>query len=683
MPYYNYKGLTVKNNIAKTAIALAITSILSACSSTSETTQTAPVYQCNPQMMEESNHLRIYQIMVESFVDGDSSIGHGTGYGPSHHNGDLQGIIDSLDYIQSLGMNAIWMTPIFESAPIEGQGHWADKLDATGYFATDFFKIDPRFGTLEKAKELVEEAHKRGIYVLFDGVFGHHKEGLIKPSPSGLLPSGNNNPVDYPASEDFYSEVAAYWISELKIDGWRLDQAYQVPTESWINIRKAVDNASQNTTYINNKGEQVNPLGYMVAEIWNNENYITETGYGEERNPALCSAFDFPLRFRVTETFAVNESGVGNKGGDWLNEGMQMHELYPSHATPNLMLGNHDVVRFGDLLQRGEIADPSDKDYWIRHKAALSFQAAYTGPITLYYGDEIGDQIDGFSKKENKDTCAIKGLCDDHIARSSAKVDGLTATLTSEQFNLKNYVSALMNLRIENPALSEGIRTNIMANKAVYVDHKKAKNNTILFMVSTQGQSQILSLQAEQIGSKGNLIDLLTDQTFSPNEGIYTIPLSNFESRFLKIEEPNAAGPKTTEKEIALYGSGFMAQCDNPTITDTSGSITDTLYLVGDFSDSRWSHKTQRAYQYKGNNIYQVVANEKRGPYKMQYATKDWASQYTVDGLSPKLGQNSPLINGGYGQDTAIYLPEDGNYVWSLEFTPQGEPKSMMVSKCK
>ena len=683
MPYYNYKGLTVKNNIAKTAIALAITSILSACSSTSETTQTAPVYQCNPQMMEESNHLRIYQIMVESFVDGDSSIGHDTGYGPSHHNGDLQGIIDSLDYIQSLGMNAIWMTPIFESAPIEGQDHWADKLDATGYFATDFFKIDPRFGTLEKAKELVEEAHKRGIYVLFDGVFGHHKEGLIKPSPSGLLPSGNNNPVDYPASEDFYSEVAAYWISELKIDGWRLDQAYQVPTESWINIRKAVDAASQNTTYINNKGEQVNPLGYMVAEIWNNENYITETGYGEERNPALCSAFDFPLRFRVTETFAVNESGVGNKGGDWLNEGMQMHELYPSHATPNLMLGNHDVVRFGDLLQRGEIADPSDKDYWIRHKAALSFQAAYTGPITLYYGDEIGDQIDGFSKKENKDTCAIKGLCDDHIARSSAKVDGLTATLTSEQFNLKNYVSALMNLRIENPALSEGIRTNIMANKAVYVDHKKAKNNTILFMVSTQGQSQILSLQAEQIGSKGNLIDLLTDQTFSPNEGIYTIPLSNFESRFLKIEEPNAAGPKTTEKEIALYGNGFMAQCDNPTITDTSGSITDTLYLVGDFSDSRWGHKTQRAYQYKGNNIYQVVANEKRGPYKMQYATKDWASQYTVDGLSPKLGQNSPLINGGYGQDTAIYLPEDGNYVWSLEFTPQGEPKSMMVSKCK
>lgn len=62
--------------------------------------------------------------MVESFVDGDKQVGHGTGYGTSHHKGDLQGIIDSLDYIQSLGVNAIWLTPIFESIPVEGQDHW-------------------------------------------------------------------------------------------------------------------------------------------------------------------------------------------------------------------------------------------------------------------------------------------------------------------------------------------------------------------------------------------------------------------------------------------------------------------------------------------------------------------------------------------------------------------------------
>lgn len=671
----------MKNSMAKTAIAIAITSLLSACSSTSETTSIP--YQCDTQTMAQGNHLRIYQIMVESFVDGDKTIGHDTGYGPSHHNGDLQGIIDSLDYIQSLGMNAIWMTPIFESIPIEGQDHWADKLDATGYFATDFFKIDPRFGTLEKARELVDEAHKRGIYVLFDGVFGHHKEGLIKPSPSGLLPSGGNNPVAYPASEDFYAEVAAYWITELKIDGWRLDQAYQVPTASWTKIRKVVDDASKETFYINNKGEQVSPLGYMVAEIWNNENYITETGYGNAQNPALCSAFDFPLRFRVAETFAVNESGVGNKGGDWLNEGLQMHELYPSHATPNLMLGNHDLVRFGDLLQRGNIANPDDKNYWIRHKAAFSFQAAYSGPITLYYGDEIGDQIDGFSKQENKDTCAIKGLCDDHIARSSAKIHNITTKLTVEQLDLKDYVSKLMNMRSQHPALFEGVRTNIIANKQVYVDHKQVQNDAIIYMVSTQEKAQTVTLKTTNIGSKGQLVDLLTGQLFNPIADVYTVPLSNFESRFLQIEEPNDTGPLTTKKVIKLYGEGFMAQCDNPNISDTNSPINSTLYLVGDFTDSRWSHKTHRAYQYKGNNIYQAVVNEKRGPYKMQYATQDWSSQYTADGLTLQFGQSNALIKGGYGQDTAIYLPEDGDYVWSLEFTPQGEPKSIMVSKCK
>ena len=56
-------------------------------------------------------------------------------------------------------------------------------------------------------------------------------------------------------------------------------------------------------------------LGYMVAEIWNNENYITRTGYGPEKDPALCSAFDFPVRYRVVETFAVNENSNGAKGG--------------------------------------------------------------------------------------------------------------------------------------------------------------------------------------------------------------------------------------------------------------------------------------------------------------------------------------------------------------------------------
>src|ERR1700759_3989077 len=83
--------------------------------------------------------LRMYEIMVESFVDGDPTRNYNAGYGTSHHKGDLRGIINSLDYIKSTGMNAIWMTPIFDSHAGEAyQGGGTNlNLDATGYYTRD------------------------------------------------------------------------------------------------------------------------------------------------------------------------------------------------------------------------------------------------------------------------------------------------------------------------------------------------------------------------------------------------------------------------------------------------------------------------------------------------------------------------------------------------------------------
>ncbi len=525
----------------KSVLAFAVAAGLSGCNSSGGnsggTSLPVSAYACQTSVTEQSNQIRTYQIMVESFVDGDSSIGHGTGYGTSHHNGDLQGIIDSLDYIQELGMNAIWLTPIFESEAIEGQDHWVDRLDATGYYATDYFTVDPRFGDLEMARTLVNEAHKRGLYVFFDGVFGHHKAGLIKPSPSGLLPSGSNNPVDYPASLDFYKEVATYWIKELKIDGWRLDQAYQVPTDAWTQLRQAVDEASQSVTYTNSDGEQVNPLGYMVAEIWKDESDIADDAYGTESDPALCSAFDFPMRYRIVETLAVNESGVGGRGADWLDNGYQTYNQYPTHAQPNLMIGNHDLVRFGDLLQRGGLADVNDAEYWLRHKAAFAFQAAYTGPITLYYGDEIGDQVDGFAEQEDINSCAVAGLCDDHVARSSAKIEGVTATLDANQADLKAYVQSLMILRAAHPALYQGSRTNLLASNGSYVDLKTSGTDQVLFALNTSESAGVVTLAASLIGSDLGLVDLLTNESILSSNGQYEISMESLQGRFFAIAE--------------------------------------------------------------------------------------------------------------------------------------------------
>jgi glycosidase len=484
--------------------------------------------------------LRLYQVMVEAFVDADPKADYNVGYGNSHHKGDLLGIIQSLDYIQSLGVNALWLTPVFESKPRPGQDIWADRLDATGYFASDYFQIDPKFGTLAQAKTLVGEAHKRGLYVFFDGVFGHHK-GNVLPSPSGKLPAGGNDPVSYPASLDFYKEVATYWIRELKIDGWRLDQAYQVPTSAWADIRAAVQQASQEVSYTNAKGQTVKPLGYMVGEIWKGESDIAREAYGSNASPALNSAFHFPGRYRLLQTLAVEESGKGKLPASTLRDVFSTQAAYPDHAKPNLMLGNHDLVRFGDLLQRGGLAEPASPEYWKRHKAALAFQAAFSGPITLYYGDEIGQEVPNFANRVDNSVCAAQGLCDDHVARSSGLVEGVSTTvgaaptsLSAAQADLKAYTARLMALRQANPALSHGARIPVHADGTLYLDRKEAPGNRVLFVLNTGSTEANIRLATSTVGSDGGLTDLESNAVTPANAGFYGLSVPALSARFLR-----------------------------------------------------------------------------------------------------------------------------------------------------
>ncbi|WP_219933250.1 alpha-amylase family protein [Massilia glaciei] len=484
---------------------------------------------CNGVMAQPACALRIYQVMVESFVDRDPLADFNVGYGTSAHKGDLAGITASLDYIKSTGVNALWLTPIFLSAARPGQDVFADRLDATGYFASDYFKIDPRFGTLEQARTLVDEAHKRGLYVFFDGVFGHHKGG-VAPSPGGLLPAGGSNPVDYsaPATLAFYREVATYWIEQLKIDGWRLDQAYQVPAAAWGSIRGAVEQASSATSYLDAGGVAVRPLGYMVAEVWQGESQIAAAAYGGANAPALLSAFDFPLRYRLLQTLAAEESGAAGRPASNLAAGFDTHAAYPDHAMPNLMLGNHDLVRFGDLVQRAGLGDPDGADYWLRHKAAFAFMAAYSGPITLYYGDEIGQEVPNYAARVQND-CANLGLCDDHVSRDNGVVDGVAGpALSASARDLKNHVAALLRIRAANPALAKGARTHVFSDSNVYIDRKDSGANRVLLVLNVKKQAARVTLEAAVVDGAAGLTDLVNEAALAPEAGgarfVVTVP---------------------------------------------------------------------------------------------------------------------------------------------------------------
>lgn len=659
---------------------------------------------CDNATYAEAMNLRTYQVMTEAFINGDPGIGHGEGYGTSHHRGDIQGIIDSLEYIADMGFNAIWMTPLFETVPIAGQDIWADRLDATGYYASNYFAIDPRFGSMEKAREMVEKAHELGLYVFFDGVFGHFKENAHEypsledrtVSTDGSLRSGVGRNAVHPDDLAFFKEVATYWIKELKIDGWRLDQAYEVPLEGWREIRAAVEEASSEVTYTNSEDEQVNPLGYMVAEIWKGAGEIADEAYGPQDSPALCSAFDFPMRYAIVRALAVEESGDSMPSSGQLNNGFSSRNSYPDHAVPNGFIGNHDLVRFGDLLQRGGIAEPEDDEYWLRHKAAYSFLSAYSGPITLYYGEEVGQELPGYAEQVTVD-CAEQGLCDDHVARTDGMIEGLPSgedhevfTANERQADLRDHVRDLMHLRADHPSLYRGERTAVPAPvehaSELYVDHKAYEDEAVVFLLNVSDADIETRFDACALGSLGELVDLQSDAVIAQEDEQYQIQVPALTGIFLRIEQPDAEGPSCGDGDSDPVGEGPLADCTTPD-AEGLGPLGASMFIRGTYAGGNAFDATpqNRQFRYKGDDLYQVVVTENQATdYDFKFASSDWSHEFAVAGSAAvTLGAEQPMaVASGFATESSISIPEAGDYVFSFEINADLDGGTMMVSQC-
>ena len=431
--------------------------------------------------------LRIYQVMVESFQNGDDTINYNVGYGPSDHKGDLQGIINAIPYIKSLGMNAIWLTPIFESAKENDSN--PSMLDATGYYTRDYYKVDRRFGDEQKLKQLVDTAHANGLYVFLDGVFGHFRSDLNNTSPKGnkvtitqkclggeltyYTPPEHTSCADFDdkgQSLEYMKEVATYYVENFKIDGWRLDQAYQVPLKDLHEIKTAVEEVSSKVTYTNAKGEIVHPLAYLVAEIWASNPVITKTAYGYKKDEGLDSAFDFGMRYPIVQALATEEWMKAEHSGFRLAEGLAYNENnLPRHALPNLMITNHDLLRFGDLIQRAGLQDTYNE----RVILALSYLAiVHSGPITNYYGEEIGQEVPNYANRVE-----TMGYRDDHVARDNGKIKDFTP---QEEY-FKKLFTFLMNLRANHGSLSNGRMDLLKVNRELFSIRKSFKGDDDFF----------------------------------------------------------------------------------------------------------------------------------------------------------------------------------------------------------
>jgi hypothetical protein len=360
---------------------------------------------------------------------------------------------------------------------------------------------------------------------------------------------------------------------------------------------------------------------------------------------------------------------------------------------PNLMLTNHDVVRFGDLLQRGTLADPTNEAYWARHKAAFSFMASYSGPITLYYGDEIGQELPGYSARDSSSSCAINGRCDDHVSRTTAIVQGVPSTvggtpavLSAEQASLKSHVAALMALRDAHPALANGSRTHIFSDSNVYIDRKDKGTDNILYVLNTKADPAVVTVAGAAIGSAGPLVGLLDGAEVVGSGGNYEIALKPFEARFFDIASPTAEGPQTGAGS-GLSGEGPLADCHTPSV-EGLGPLNKEMFIRGSYAggDNFGATPASRRFAYKGNNLYQVVVHEPQPTaYTFKFASADWSKEFAVRNSAAVVIATEQVmaVAAGSGTESSIAIPEAGDYVFSFRINASNSGGEMMVSQCQ
>lgn len=324
----------------------------------------------------------VYQIFPDRFSNGDlgndpkNTETWGTKVkSKSFFGGDIKGITNNLDYIRDLGINLIYLTPIFKST----SNH--------KYNTHDYFEIDENFGNKNDFRELVDECHKRNIKIVLDAVFNHSGDDFfafkdLKNNPNSIYKDwyfidGNkidDKEINYKTfgtklkympklnmsnreTKEYFLEVGRYWIREFSIDGWRLDVADEVCHSFWKDFRKAV------------KEEKEDAL--IIGEIMH---YGNEFLKGDE----FDSTMNYPFREACLEFFAKG-SITSKELLDRISlrkQGLRK-EIYRQILN---LIDSHDTARF--LHECNE-----DKRKLV---LAEVFKFTTEGIPYIYYGDEIG-----------------------------------------------------------------------------------------------------------------------------------------------------------------------------------------------------------------------------------------------------------------------------------------------------
>jgi neopullulanase len=394
--------------------------------------------------------------------------------------GDLIGVVEHLDYLQDLGVTAIYFNPVFQSAA------------SHRYHTHDYYQVDPILGGNSALRTLLDEAHRRNLRVILDGVFNHASRGFfqfnhivengkaspyidwftverfpLRPhhAPKGKhgykawwdLPALPKLNTDTPEVRQFLFDVATYWI-EFGIDGWRLDVPADIDDdEFWREFRRRVKAA--------------NPEAYIVGEIWHeSQRWLQGDQFDAVMNYLVTKAC---LGYFVGEDLLRSESSkCGYNGIDTLDDREFAAEiqrclgLYAQSITEvqlNL-LGSHDTPRFKTLARGDDTA----------YRLATLFLMTYPGPPCIYYGDEIG--------MEGGHDPGCRG--------------GFPWDESQWDHSLRGYVQRCISLRKAQPALRRGDLTWLHAGQGVVAYGRRLGADTLLVALNNGKQNARLDIQA-------------------------------------------------------------------------------------------------------------------------------------------------------------------------------------------
>lgn len=333
----------------------------------------------------------IYFLLIDRFHDGDPENNHAVNKDDlnRYHGGDLQGVIDKMDYIKSTGATALWITP-----PMDNQTSFVNSDGYHGYWPIDHFKTDEHVGTMDKFKEFVNTAHEKGLKVLLDIPLNHtawehpfyqdptkhswyHHNGDVTDwddpwqsencSIFGLPDLAQENPE----VEKYLIDVGKFW-ADTGVDGFRLDAVKNVPKAFWDKFNQAMH-------------EHAGPDFYLMGEY-----YVGDPSkYAQYQHGGMDGLVDYPLYYTIDDVLA--------KGGSMRQLADRVADCDRKFAKPEMMsafLDNHDTKRF--LTKAG-----GDRD---RLKLALSFQMTLNRIPSVYYGTEVGMESDneGWSESSRR-----------------------------------------------------------------------------------------------------------------------------------------------------------------------------------------------------------------------------------------------------------------------------------------